>query len=98
MMHGSMRHTTTGRKKSYNAWSTKKKPTPRFQPIEVTSEPYRRETIVYESADNGTLSTQKKERMTYTGTLVKGIATCHKSNAVPIINQKQAIEVAMMGK
>jgi hypothetical protein len=96
MMHGSMRHTTTGRKKSYNAWSTKKKPTPRFQPMEVTSEPYRRETPVYKSCDSGTLNTQIKERLNYTGTLVKGISTMHKSNAVPIINQEEAIEHARM--
>jgi hypothetical protein len=38
----------------------------------------------------------KKEPNTYTGTLIKGIATMHKSNAVPIINQEQAIEVATM--
>jgi hypothetical protein len=83
MMHGSMRHTTTGRKKSYNAWSTKKKP-------------YRRETPVYKSCDSGTLNTQIKERLNYTGTLVKGISTMHKSNAVPIINQEEAKEHARM--
>ena len=33
---------------------------------------------------------------TYTGTLIKGIATMHKSNAVPIINEEQAHEVARM--
>ena len=33
---------------------------------------------------------------TYTGNLVKGIATMHKSNAVPIISNEQAIEVATM--
>ena len=32
----------------------------------------------------------------YTGTLVKGIATMHKSNAVPIISDEQALEVAKM--
>jgi hypothetical protein len=32
----------------------------------------------------------------YTGTLIKGIATMHKSNAVPIIDRKQAIEVSNM--
>ena len=96
MMHGSMRHTTTGRKKSYNAWSTKKKPTPRFQPMEVTSEPYRRDTPVYKSNDSGTHCTQIKERLNYTGTLVKGISTMHKSNAVPIINQEEAKEHARM--
>jgi hypothetical protein len=32
----------------------------------------------------------------YTGTLVKGIATMHKSNAVPIINDQEAIDIAKM--
>ena len=32
----------------------------------------------------------------YTGTMVKGIATMHKSNAVPVIDQKQAEEIARM--
>lgn len=36
------------------------------------------------------------ERKVYTGTLIKGIATMHKSNAVPIINQEQAIEISQM--
>lgn len=38
----------------------------------------------------------KKESQKYTGTLIKGIATMHKSNAIPIISQEQAIEVATM--
>jgi len=41
-------------------------------------------------------NTAKKEPMKYTGTLVKGIAQMHKSNAVPIINKEQAVEVAKM--
>lgn len=32
----------------------------------------------------------------YTGTLIKGIATMHKSNAVPIINEDQAKEISQM--
>ena len=40
--------------------------------------------------------TFKKENPTYTGTLITGIATMHKSNAVPITNKKQAIDVANM--
>ena len=34
--------------------------------------------------------------MQYTGTLIKGIATMHKSNAVPIMNKEQAIDIANM--
>ena len=43
-------------------------------------------------------ATAKKEPQMYTGTLVTGIATMHKSNAVPVINQKQAIEISRMAK
>jgi len=32
----------------------------------------------------------------YNGTLIKGIATMHKSNAVPIIDQEQATEISRM--
>ena len=94
MIHGSMRHYANGRKKKYNAWTTKKR---EHTFTEYTPEqPYIRETPVYNSLDTGTGSTLKKERMMYTGTLVKGISTMHKSNAVPIINQEEAIEHARM--
>ena len=97
MMHGSMRHTSSGRKKSYNAWSTKKRPAPKFVPMEVKSEPYRRvDTTVYKSCDRGSHSTQIKERLNYTGTLVKGIGTMHKSNAIPVIDEQQMKDLANM--
>lgn len=32
----------------------------------------------------------------YTGTLIKGISTMHKSNSVPVINKEQAIEINQM--
>jgi hypothetical protein len=41
-------------------------------------------------------SCAKRENMQYTGTLIKGIATMHKSNAVPIINNEQAMEISRM--
>lgn len=56
-----------------------------------------RETPNYPSLSDyvGGVAT-KKEPMKYTGTLIKGIATMHKSNAIPIINKEQAEEVAKM--
>ena len=60
---------------------------------------YRRETPNYPSMEiTGGGSGTKKESPKYTGSLVKGIATMHKSNAVPIINQKEATEISRMGK
>jgi hypothetical protein len=54
-----------------------------------------------EMVKNGTWAgqmggTPKKEPQKYTGTLIKGIATMHKSNAVPIINKEQAKDIANM--
>lgn len=40
--------------------------------------------------------TDRKESMKYTGTLVKGIATMHKSNAVPVINEEQMKDISRM--
>lgn len=41
-------------------------------------------------------STAKHEPAKYTGTKVLGIATMHKSNAVPIFNSDAAVEVTKM--
>jgi len=41
-------------------------------------------------------STAKKEPQKYTGTLIKGIATMHKSNAVPVIDEQHMKDIARM--
>lgn len=38
----------------------------------------------------------KSETKTYTGTKVKGIGTMHKSNAVPIFSDEEAVEISKM--
>ncbi len=38
----------------------------------------------------------KKESPVYTGTKIKGIGTMHKSNAVPIFSDEEAIAIATM--
>ena len=38
----------------------------------------------------------KKDPLFYTGTKLKGIATMHKSNMVPIFSEEEAVEVARM--
>lgn len=40
--------------------------------------------------------TAKKESHKYTGTLIRGIATMHKSNAVPVLNEQEATEISQM--
>ena len=57
---------------------------------------YRRETKYYPSFGDGVGVATKVESQKYTGTLIKGIATIHKSNAVPILNKEQAIEISNM--
>lgn len=38
----------------------------------------------------------KKDNPVYTGNAIKGIGTMHKSNAVPIFTDEQAVEIATM--
>jgi len=68
---------------------------------------YQRETPKYKSlmeeavkdgtfCKMGTDCTQRKEPQKYTGTLIKGIATMHKSNAVPVIDDQHAKDIARM--
>ena len=45
-----------------------------------------------DTGGNATLSAPK----VYTGTMVKGIATMHKSNAVPIFSNEEAVDIAHM--
>jgi len=58
---------------------------------------YRRDSATHipsgELSAGNALAQPKKE---YTGTLVKGIATMHKSNAVPVINQEEAESISKM--
>jgi hypothetical protein len=45
-----------------------------------------------DTGGNATLAAPK----VYTGTKVKGIATMHKSNAVPVFSDEEAIEISKM--
>ena len=97
MIYGSMRHTSSGRKKKTNYWTTKKRKPKEF--VEYTpTYSYQREdpTQNIKSLDSGGCHTAKAEKKEYTGTLVKGISTMHKSNAVPIISEEEAKEHASM--
>jgi hypothetical protein len=63
---------------------------------EFTPPAYVRETKQYPSVDTGVGNTSRKDSPRYTGTLVKGIATMHKSNAVPILNEQDATDISRM--
>ena len=72
------------------------------KPVHVTlpteTQPYRRTTTQYPSLTTmgGPDSCAKREPQKYTGTLVKGIATMHKSNAVPVIDEEQMKDISRM--
>ena len=100
MFYGSLNYTTSGRKK--RRLSVKKKSPNTFTTITTKPKTYadvRRETdIQYLSRDDSIGSTARREPQQYTGTLVRGIATMHKSNAVPVISDQQAVDISRMAK
>lgn len=50
----------------------------------------------YPSYDSGSYSAYAKESPKYTGDLIIGISQTHKSNAVPVINKQQIIDIGHM--
>lgn len=71
---------------------TQSKPFVEYTPAQS----FRRETTHIPSHGHGIGVATKAKPNVYTGTLIKGIATMHKSNAVPIIDDQQAIDIAHM--
>ena len=55
----------------------------------------RNTTLHIPSRDTGGNATLKPAKV-YTGTKVKGIATMHKSNAVPVFSDEEAIDISKM--
>lgn len=74
---------------------TSKKPVSEIKLPTVTT-PYRRETPKINSLPFTGGACTKTEPQKYTGTLIKGIATMHKSNAVPVLNQQDAEDISKM--
>ena len=105
---GSLRYDPTGRKRKNHATNRVKKTPMAFKPMEVKSstldqmraqQSAQYKSVMEEYMENGnypTMNISKKETLKYTGTLVKGIATMHKSNAVPVISQEEATDIANM--
>lgn len=56
----------------------------------------RNTTAHIKSVDTGVAVATKKAPQMYTGTMVKGIATMHKSNAVPVFSDEDAIAISKM--
>ena len=81
-----------------------KREKPKFTPMtnnqtDPTLERIRKHKEMYPSLNSSNFdpaACAKKAPQQYTGTLIKGIATMHKSNAVPVINDDQAKEISSM--
>ena len=100
MRYGSLDHDFTGRKIKRRAprGEVYKKYVPKPSARNVVTPNFRRDAEAhYASVEMGSptvcAAPEKKE---YTGSLVRGIATMHKSNAVPVIDQEQATDIANM--
>lgn len=98
MFYGSINHTTSGRRKRT---TTKRKVNLSFAHSTASSagtnqNSFRRDTQEYPSAPEVQHVAAKQDSPQYTGTLVKGIGTMHKSNAVPIIDEQHMKDIARM--
>lgn len=82
------------RKPKGEVYAKYKKPREGLNPLPTYT--YRGMENQYASSEATVYTCHKTESPKYTGTLVKGISTMHKSNAVPIINESEAKEHASM--
>ena len=71
---------------------------PTFKPLYATVSTHPRyvDRVQHNSLGVVAGNTLKREPLKYTGTLVKGIATMHKSNAVPVIDEEQMKDISRM--
>lgn len=78
--------------------TTKKSSKPASEPLQYRlTAPAGRETQQIASRDTGHLgAVRTKDIPQYTGTKIKGIGTMHKSNAVPIFSDEEAVEISRM--
>ena len=100
IVHGSINYTPSGRKrksvkrvKKITAFApTGRRPTTSYADIRMAeAEKYKSVSVTAGRGDCSRTEPQK-----YTGTLVKGIGTMHKSNAIPIIDEEQMKDIARM--
>ena len=57
---------------------------------------FHRETPQIASLDTGFIACVKRFGNSYTGEKIKGIGTMHKSNAVPVFSDEQAVDISRM--
>ena len=104
---GSLRYSPCGRRRKNHALNSVKKQRPEFKAMRPNLDNLRAQqekqynSLMEEYMKNGNYheimsDCTRKENPVYTGTLVKGIATMHKSNAVPVISQQEAEDISKM--
>lgn len=99
IFYGSINHTTSGRKKRSNGSKKRKtvfRPCTTVAKQQTYADIRMEEAKQYKSRDEANGVAARVPRQEYTGTLVKGIGTMHKSNAIPIINEEQMKDLARM--
>ena len=107
---GSLRYDPTGRKRKNHAANRVKKKQVEFKAMKPKASQLQKlreqqakqyKSLMEEYMANGKYheiagDCTRKENPVYTGTLIKGIATMHKSNAVPVISQQEAEDISKM--
>ena len=94
MIYGSNRYTADGRRKAKSSTKSARQITKGVR--SNAPEAYRRQTAEYRSAPDTVGIAPRVDPMQYTGRLVKGIGTMHKSNAVPVISEQEMKDLARM--
>ena len=92
----------------HNAWLRKQGIDPDAKPKKRKVVPYEKTLAPnsHSESDRQRISTSDtipgngsaKERNEYTGDYIVGIATMHKSNAVPVTSNQQAVDISRMAK
>lgn len=82
--------------KQIDAMTPKIKKVPMFKSTYSLSPAPGRQTTRYPSLSTGLAVATKAPPKVYTGDKVIGIATMHKSNAVPVFTDEQAVEISSM--
>ena len=94
IFYGSLRYDVTGRKKRSYARKTKTSTRGNIHVPKRAS--FRRSVPEFPSCPDTAGVAPRVESPRYTGTLVRGISTMHKSNAVPVINEEEMKDIARM--
>lgn len=88
-------------REQYQKWLDSHKPTKTIKTVTQKftyslSAPAGRETKFIPSLNTGNVAATKAAPKMYTGDKVLGIATLHKSNAVPVFNSQEAVDISSM--